>query len=1170
MKIRNKAIAIMITCLLVLSAFSVVIHNFVATALSDAQLTGEFADSGSDTDSNGKYDYLEVAVGLNVLSESDCRIQASYLTDQFSYYIPCSASNEAHLPSSPSTQWLNLSFNGPAICASGRDPQGISSITLWVGHDGYYEYAGQINNAMLSHIYNHADFDRAAAFTGNIADHGVDTDSNGLFDALEVDVEVQVFEEGNYEVYVQDLLGASNYVSIYNSSAAALAVGNHMFSISLYGPTIFAYLYSAHGSVNMIGYLGMGLRVDSFTYAIDTAYSMPLTRAYVYSEFESHAYFTGKTFDQGVDTDGDGLYDFLQYGVEINVTKPGNYSVNVGGLMGDVNGTVNTIWHYSSMELSLSNGLYMANFTFPGPMIAYYRLNPSNVTGLQLSEEPSWYTLNYTYCSNLKERYNYTQFDSTFSATELELTVYPNATVAFQGNQSRTHMYPVYEAPLMNLSLGLSTNGATTTGHANGTLQVPEEMAHERLLDSTTMNLLCTYHDEMLHAQLDAAVTMPPEAEEAYPFNSTSGDLTFSAQYLNGIADIGLHMTAQLTPELASQPPFNISDLQMRLDYADKQFHGNITLHTFAGFPLGDIIVDIAGNETQVALTGYVNITYGNLYDYVLNETTVGEYISYLNNLTGQGDGTVYNMTSGIIEFTKLDVQRTPEPYGETVDYNATLDGNFTEFLAMMLQEMTGAPPEAEQFFYAAADTVFSSVQNGTFSMNYWSNSKILDVNFRLYSNVKQLWADAIQRLPATLPDELKAAGEAIARIANATAYAISNAQVQASYHGDTQTLEVTATLDAEGAQLWNDAKPWIPQALSIGYPPELTEAFELYLNASYCEIDTFDLSATFANSVGVFSADWTMLGDFRQQTNHAKSLIIATMGMMGPDGGDWSARMLNETEIDIDNAFVEVRQGSDWTSMSFGGVMMYPDMDGVDPIRFRLYNWLNMTDAPDAPPGESESFSIIVNSGFNGTHTVLLCAPGTVPSPNWTSLDYKTMTWRNTSMCSLKDLLFLVAYQEVVDHAGQAYYVPIFTNSTVVSFGFNADAKQLSFNVAGSVGTGFCNVTIPKSLLRAAPAEWVVRLDGTPLTAGQFSVAENAEYTFIYLNYSHSSHDIIVQGTWVVAEFQPNVLVLVFATAVLAAAAVMFTQRRKLLTLKTRYQNSLRMIALRKQHAGN
>ena len=149
--------------------------------------------------------------------------------------------------------------------------------------------------------------------------------------------------------------------------------------------------------------------------------------------------------------------------------------------------------------------------------------------------------------------------------------------------------------------------------------------------------------------------------------------------------------------------------------------------------------------------------------------------------------------------------------------------------------------------------------------------------------------------------------------------------------------------------------------------------------------------------------------------------------------------------------------------------------------------------------------------------------------------------------LSDLQDMLFKIAYQEAISHLGQTYYIPIFTNSTVNDFRFTPTAKLISFNVTGLNGMGFCNITIPRTLLYADP-EWTVRIDGNLLAPEEFLTTENAEYTFIYLNYSHSTHLVEIEGTWIISEFPPYVAPLIILAVSLIAAIIVV---KKLSTLK-------------------
>ena len=81
---------------------------------------------------------------------------------------------------------------------------------------------------------------------------------------------------------------------------------------------------------------------------------------------------------------------------------------------------------------------------------------------------------------------------------------------------------------------------------------------------------------------------------------------------------------------------------------------------------------------------------------------------------------------------------------------------------------------------------------------------------------------------------------------------------------------------------------------------------------------------------------------------------------------------------------------------------------------------------------------------------------------------------------------------------------VDTFCNSTVASFAFNQSLNQLSFNVTGPSGfSGFCNVTIPKTLL---DGHFVVLIDDVLVFCSLF---ENTTHNFIQLTYAHSTHRI-------------------------------------------------------------
>jgi len=210
----------------------------------------------------------------------------------------------------------------------------------------------------------------------------------------------------------------------------------------------------------------------------------------------------------------------------------------------------------------------------------------------------------------------------------------------------------------------------------------------------------------------------------------------------------------------------------------------------------------------------------------------------------------------------------------------------------------------------------------------------------------------------------------------------------------------------------------------------------------------------------------------------------------------------------------------------------------------------------PYEPPREFQKLKVTITGAFNGTHTTLLYAPGSITPPDFVSTDLKTMMWENVSISSLKDLEFRIAYQQVIQYIG-THNVIIFTNSTMSNFNFNPNLPGISFNVSGATGTGFCQIAIQRTLLYANPSEWIVKIDGQTLTySSNYTVTENDDYVFIVLNYTHSTHRIEIAGTWVISEFNTNTVLIILVTLALMMAILAIHQRKNLAKMKMKCKN--------------
>ncbi|MDH5788084.1 MAG: hypothetical protein OEZ40_07330, partial [Candidatus Bathyarchaeota archaeon] len=1134
---------------------------------SGAVLTGAIYDEGADTDGDGFFNYLEVGVELNVTDAALYEVVVSGLCNvSYYYYDYIYVSNATRKYLMPGdSQILNVSLYGAQIYASHAINISIVEwIFLYVCEDYITYQLDSRNYHPLSKPYNYKEFEVLAYFTGTMIDEGIDNDMNLKFDYLQISVEINVTEPGDYYVELMNLVDdAFNYINVSETVSEYLDVGLYMINLTVYGPRIYASKIDPFyiEIVNLYS-ISNGWK----TILIDKLSNVPLSRPYNYTEFESLAVLTGNISDRGVDVDGDLLFDYLEIEVEINVTKAGRYRVSAYGLLEQVNSTyTDWLYAYQSVEADFDVGVHRVALNYEGPKFAIERFSPTNITDISLSEGAYLYMqLDYISSAPLSTRYDYTLFNAPLEDMQVDFTVYPNGTIEVSGIANSTHMYPSNTGPIANATLSISTIDETTTGTVKGTMAIPEGAMYNWPYNSTAAALTSHYDNGILNTTLVAALLMPTQGGITYPTNAS--DFKLTSKYANEMLNIELWGETEI-PARESMFPLNVTDFTVLAEYVGKEIMGNVTFHALPGFPIGDVKVDFSGNQTYLYLTGHINLTYGNFFDMIeINSTVLNEMLANFSRDMPGPTGLVYNMTEGLLECTLWETTMNPwtndtEEMGADVQYNVTINGNFTDFFAKLLGQMLfgGSYPEGEQLVFAALDSAFNSVENGSMLLNYYHSSGIASVNLNLACDVGALWSKALELIPSTVPPENVVQVETWLKIANATAYAIKDVSLNASYSKLEERLDLDAWLLANITQLKGDMTPILPDAV----PPEIKEAVESYLNTTYCTLTGANATFNYINKTADFEINWVLQGDFKAQLNHTKQLILSLWTIANPGGPSELLEVLNDTEVNIDNFSAELKIGGDWMYMAFDGLVIQPPKDEMDFIRFKLYRFFNMTsEDPYEPPREFEKLKIAIAAGFNGTHTILLYAPGTLPTPDVTSLDYKAMTWQNVTFSSLKDLQFRIAYQGVIDYLGKTYYVPIFTNSTASNFGFNADTKTISFNVTGTSGTGFSEITIPRALLDAAPEEWVVKIDGTILSSENFTITENVGYVFISMNYSHSEHVIEITGTWIVKEFPLEMLPLILAVLSLMAAVIVVKQRKRLGTVTAKYQSAIRTFA--------
>ena len=249
-----------------------------------------------------------------------------------------------------------------------------------------------------------------ASLTGEIVDMGVDADEDGIYDTLEIGVEVNVTVAGTYKVEVVGLRNStSDLISVSDQNTTYLDEGLQLVYVSMDGQTIFNS-WMVPLNVSSIILSEDGNQLDSVSdVRLNTYYSL--------SNFGVlPATLTGTITDEGVDTNDDGLYDVLRIGVEVNVTTAGTYTVDLGGLY-DAS-SYNFLSGSSVNSTYLSKGIHWVYVDVNGTEIYASTVSPTTLAKILLFHEDGR-ELNVLTDLTLPTSYTYNQFQIPIIIIEL-------------------------------------------------------------------------------------------------------------------------------------------------------------------------------------------------------------------------------------------------------------------------------------------------------------------------------------------------------------------------------------------------------------------------------------------------------------------------------------------------------------------------------------------------------------------------------------------------------------------------------------------------------------------------------------------------------------------------------------------------------------------------------
>lgn len=323
------------------------------------------SDTAIETDELPGYDLLRVKAKIEMAGAGSVEVQGALSAGETSLAYAYHT-----LKLDAGTQLLDLDFFAAEIAATGLG--GPYQIYLSFT-DLYYTTNAQHTSA----AYRAADFQKMpVAFSFFwVRENFVDRDGNGYGEAFEVVTTVAALTPETYRLQgiLEDRAGG-----LIASTVVPAPLDDTPTEITLGFDGDAIFRHGVDGPYNV----RLALLDSSGGLLANEEYN---TYDRQYQSFECRcASFNGHFADQGIDTNGDGLYDFLRIEVGLEVTWPGEYSVTAH--LYDRGGKYIT---WAAERLSLITGTHTLALNFDGEVIrAFGSDGPYHLCALRLELAP--------------------------------------------------------------------------------------------------------------------------------------------------------------------------------------------------------------------------------------------------------------------------------------------------------------------------------------------------------------------------------------------------------------------------------------------------------------------------------------------------------------------------------------------------------------------------------------------------------------------------------------------------------------------------------------------------------------------------------------------------------------------------------------------------------------
>ncbi len=205
-----------------------------------------------------------------------------------------------------------------------------------------------------------------SSFSGTFTDAGIDSDSDGLYNSLDITVGVTIAKAANYRVYGEITDSQGNVLD--TTVESKLSTSDSTVQLYFDGATL--YQRGVDGPYKLTR-VTMAEDDGTAIMPVDEKLNAYQTTPYKASQFQhSGLAVTGNGTSKGIDLNGNKLFDQLV--IDFDVTSAGSGSYNWSGLLSDKNGTAISLAANSG---NLNAGTNTIELVFDGKAIGTHGVN---------------------------------------------------------------------------------------------------------------------------------------------------------------------------------------------------------------------------------------------------------------------------------------------------------------------------------------------------------------------------------------------------------------------------------------------------------------------------------------------------------------------------------------------------------------------------------------------------------------------------------------------------------------------------------------------------------------------------------------------------------------------------------------------------------------------------